>query len=75
MCLGKIIARDLWLVASQLYRMAVTQPRVTRRRYSIPRIRRRRSGLHKPYKRQGMERKALYNHTMYVLVHAQKSTY
>jgi hypothetical protein len=26
MCLGKIIARDLWLVASRLYRMAITRP-------------------------------------------------
>jgi len=33
-CIGKIIARDLRLVVSGLYRMAVTRPRVTCRRYN-----------------------------------------
>jgi len=33
---SKIIARDLRLVASRLYRMAVTRPRVTCRRNNIP---------------------------------------
>ena len=56
-CIGKIIARDLRLVASRLYRMAVTQPRVTCRRYIIPLFRRRPPGLHKPYKREENNRK------------------
>jgi len=68
---GKIIARDLSLVASRLYRMAVTRRRVTCRRYSIPLFRRRPPGLHKPYKRNGKERKALNNHAAYVLVLTQ----
>jgi hypothetical protein len=71
-CIGKIIARDLMLVASRLNRMAVTRPRVTCRRYSIPLLRRRPPGLHIPYKRQG---KALYNHAAYVLVQAEMSRY
>ena len=73
---SKIIARDLRLVASRLYRMAVTRPWVTCRRYSIPLFRRRPPGLHKPYKRKGKKMKgkgALNNHTAYVLVHTHKS--
>jgi hypothetical protein len=34
-CIGKIIARDVRLVASQLYRRAVTRPRVTCNRYTM----------------------------------------
>jgi len=52
---SKIIARDLRLVASRLYRMAVTRPRVTCRHYIIPLFRCRPPGLHKPYKRKGKE--------------------
>jgi len=52
---SKIIARDLRLVASRLYRMAVTRPRVTCRRYIIPLFRRRPPGLHKPFRRKGKE--------------------
>jgi len=70
---SKIIARDQWLVASRLYRVAVTRPRVTCRRYIIPLFRRRPPGLHKPYKRE--ERKALNNHATYVLVQTQTSHY
>jgi len=55
-CIGKIIARDLRLVASRLYRMAVTRPWVTCRRYIIPLFRRRPPGLHKLYNREGKER-------------------
>jgi hypothetical protein len=33
-CIGKIIARDLRLVAGRLYRMAITRPLVTCGRYS-----------------------------------------
>jgi hypothetical protein len=73
--IGKSIARDLRLVASRLYRMAVTRPQVTYRRYSIPLFRRRPPGLHIPYKRQVKERKALYNHAAYILVQAEKSRY
>jgi len=36
---SKIIARDLRLVASRLYRMAVTQPGVTCRRYILQELR------------------------------------
>jgi hypothetical protein len=72
---GKIIARDLRLVASRLYRMAVTRPRVTCRRYIIPLFRRRPPGLHKPYKRPEKERNALNNHAAYVLVPTEKSRY
>jgi len=74
-CIGKIIARDLRLVASRLSRMTVTRPRVTCRRYSIPLFRRRPPGLNKSYKRNGKERKALNNHAAYVLVLTQKSRY
>jgi len=74
-CIAKIIARDLSLVASRLYRKAVTRPRVTCRHYSIPLFRRRPPGLHKPYKRNGKERKALNNHAGYVLVLIQKSRF
>jgi len=56
-CIGKIIARDLRLVASRLYSMAVPRPRVTCGCYSIPLFRRRPPGLHKPYKRKEKERK------------------
>ena len=55
-CIGRIIARDLSLVASRLYRMAVTRPGVTCRRYIIPLFRGRPPGLYKPYKRNGKER-------------------
>jgi len=73
---SKIIARDLRLVASRLYRMAVTRPRVTCRHYIIPLFRRRPPGLHKRYKREGKERKeALNNHAAYVLVQTQMSRY
>jgi len=46
-CIGNIIAKDLSVVASRLYRIAITRP-VTCRRYSIPLFRRRPPGLHKP---------------------------
>jgi len=55
-CISKIIARDLSLVASWLYRMAVTRTWVTCRRYIIPLFRCRPPGLHKLYKREGKER-------------------
>ena len=55
-CTGNIIARDLSLVASRIYRMAVTWPGVTCRRYIIPLFRHRPPGLHEPYKRKGKER-------------------
>jgi hypothetical protein len=72
MCLGKIIARDLRLVASRLYRLAVTRPRVTSRRYIILLSGRRPPGLHIPYKRkEGKE--ALGNDAGYVLIQTQKS--
>jgi len=65
-CIGKIIARDLSLVASRLYRMAVTRTWVTCRRYIIPLFRRRPPGLHKPYKRKGKERESM-NETIILL--------
>ena len=49
---GKIIARDLRLVASWHYTIAVTQPRMTCRNYSIPLFRHRPPGLHKRYQRK-----------------------
>jgi len=67
-CIGKIIARDLSLVASRLYRMAVTRTWVTCRRYIIPLFRRRPPGLHKPYKRKGKERETK-NET--IILHTQ----
>jgi hypothetical protein len=54
-CIGRIIARVLRLVASRLYRMAVTRPWVTCHRDIIPLVRRRPPVLHKPYKRIGKE--------------------
>jgi len=51
-CIRKIIARDLRLVASRLYRMGVTQPRVTCRRYNIPLFRPRPRGLYKQYNKK-----------------------
>jgi len=66
-----MIARDLRLVASRLYRIAVTLLRFTCCHYIIPLFRRRPPGLHKPYKRKG--KKALNNHAMYVLVQTQTS--
>jgi len=47
-CISKIIARDRSLVASRLYRMSVTRPRVTCRRYIIPLFRRRPPGSPQP---------------------------
>ena len=72
---GNIIARDLRLVASRLYRMAVTRPRVTCHHYIIPLFRRRPPGLHKAYKRQGKikGKEALNNPAAYVLVLTHKS--
>jgi len=71
-----IIARDLRQVASGLYEMAVTRPRVTCRCYSIPLFRRRPPGLHKLYKRKEKEwkrKEALNDHAAYVLVQTHKS--
>jgi len=74
--IGKIIARDLRLVASRLYRMAFTWPRVTCRHYIIPLFRRRPPGLHKPYKRKERKGKhTLNNYATYVLVRIHKSRY
>jgi len=73
-CMCKIVARDLRLVANQLYRMAVTMPQVTCCHYIIPLFRPRPPGLHKPYKQIGRKGKeALYNNTAYVLVQTQQS--
>jgi len=71
--IGEIIARDLWLVASRLYRMAVTWPRVPCRRYCIPLYRHRPPGLHMAYKRDGKERKAINIHATCVLIRTPKS--
>jgi len=54
-CIGNIIARDLRLVTSRLYRMTIPRPVVTCRHYIIPLFRRRPPGLHTPYKRKGKE--------------------
>jgi len=67
-CIGKIITKDISLVASWLYRMVVAQTWVTCRRYIIPISRRRPPGLHKPYKRKRKERQTR-NET--IISHAQ----
>jgi len=75
-CIGKIIARDLSLVASRLYRMAVTRPGVTCRRYIIPLFRRRPPGLHnRTREKERKGKKALYIPAAYVLVRNHKSRY
>ena len=55
-CIGMIIARDLRLVVSSLYRMAITQLQVTCHHYIIPLFRGRPPGLNKLYKRKEVER-------------------
>jgi hypothetical protein len=74
---SKIITRDLRLMASRLYRMAVTQPQVICRHYILPRIRRRPPGLNIPYMK-GNEMKGkqtLNNRTAYVLLRNNESRY
>jgi len=73
--IGKIIARDLRFVASGLYKMAITRPRVMCRHYIVTLVRCRPPGLYKPYKRREKESNALNNHAAYVLVQTQKSHY
>jgi hypothetical protein len=53
----ELIARDLWLSASRLYRKEVPWPRVTCRRYIIPFLMRRALWLHKLFNRNGKKRK------------------
>jgi hypothetical protein len=74
-CVCRIITRDLWLVASGLFRMTVTQPWVTCCRYIIPHFTHRPPGLHKPYKTKGKKKgkDALNNPAAYVLVRTHKS--
>jgi len=54
--IGRNIVRDLSLVASWLYRMAITRTWVTCRRYIIPLFRRRPPGLHQLKEGKGKER-------------------
>jgi len=73
--IGKIIARDLSLLVSWLYRMAGTQTWVTCHRYIIPLFRRRPPGLHKPYrrKRKGKGHTEWNNHPTYAIVQTHTS--
>jgi len=54
-CICRIIVRDIRFVASRVYTMAVTWPRVMCHRYLIPLFWRRPPGLHKPQNREGKE--------------------
>ena len=74
--IGKIIARDQRLVASRLYRMAVTRPQVTCCRYSIPSLGADLLGcINRTREKERKGKEALYNHAAYVLVRNHKSCY
>jgi len=79
---GKIIARDLSLVVSRLYRMAITRAwachvphaeTLTTRYYIIHLFRSRPPGLQPPV--QGKERKQSNKHSAYVFVRSNESRY
>jgi len=73
-CIGKIIARDLSLVASWLYRMAVTRPQSRVAVTLSPSLGADLLGcITVQEKRKG--KKALYIHAAYVLVPNDKSRY
>jgi len=75
-CIGKIIARDLRLEASRLYRMAITRPR-SRAAVTLS------SSLsadllgciNRTREKERKGKEALYNHATYVLVRNHKSRY
>jgi len=75
-CIGKIIARDLRLMASRLYRMAVTRPGSRAAVTLSPSLGADLLGcINRTRERKGNQRKALNNHATYVLVQTQKSRY
>jgi hypothetical protein len=72
-CIDKIIARDPWLVASRLYRVAVT--RAASRVAVTVSLSLGADLLGWINRRREKERKAFNNHAAYVLVQTQKSRY